>query len=112
MQRIKFEVMRNPLWSGAGLEIHIYQPANDSRHGCVARPVQFEPLDEGMMRPAPALPLTEDEAQQLCDALWEAGVRPTNGAGSVGQLAATQEHLATVKAIAFHALKIPTTGNQ
>ncbi len=113
MQRLKFEVMRKPAWAGRGIEIHIFEPACESRQANVALPVQFTPVrDENMMMmmPAPALPLTGEEAQQLCDALWEAGVRPTNGAGSVGQLAATQEHLATVKAIAFHALKIPSDG--
>ena len=52
--------------------------------------------DDGAFIP-PFLKLSMEQAQNLADALWSAGVRPSNGAGSVGQLAATQEHLETVK---------------
>jgi hypothetical protein len=69
----------------------------------------MHPLEEGACIP-PALNLKTEEAQQLCDALWEAGVRPTNGEGSTGKLAATQAHLADMKAIAFHAMKVPEGG--
>lgn len=49
----------------------------------------------------PVLSLDETEAQQLIDQLWDAGVRPTNGAGSVGQLAATEKHLNDMRALVF-----------
>lgn len=41
----------------------------------------------------PLLRLEQHEAQNLMDELWRAGIRPTNGAGSTGQLAATERHL-------------------
>lgn len=44
-------------------------------------------------------------AQQLMDELWNAGVRPTEQ-GSAGQLAATERHLADMRQLAFHALKV------
>jgi len=50
--------------------------------------------------------LPEDEAQAVMTALWDAGVRPASGEGSSGQLAATERHLADMKAIAFHKLGI------
>lgn len=45
-------------------------------------------------------------AQVLMDDLWDCGIRPTEGHGSVGQLKATEEHLADMKKIAFKQLKI------
>jgi hypothetical protein len=78
----------------------------DGKHSpCYVDLPTLRPLIEGQEIP-PALNLSESEAQQLCDALWEAGIRPTNGAGSTGQLAATQDHLADMKKIVFHTLKL------
>lgn len=45
-------------------------------------------------------------AQQLMDDLWRGGIRPSEGSGSAGQLAATERHLADMKAIAFAKLGI------
>ena len=41
----------------------------------------------------PTLTLRDDEAQQLLDALWRAGVRPSDDVGSTGHLSALQDHL-------------------
>lgn len=54
----------------------------------------------------PALKIRPSEAQQLMDELWRSGLRPTEGTGSAGSLAATQSHLEDMKKIAFHQLKI------
>ena len=37
--------------------------------------------------------LTKSQAQQLADDLWRVGIRPTEGEGSAGSMAAAQEHL-------------------
>lgn len=115
---MKFMVDRKPLWMGYGFEVRIMSEAYDGRPVRVGSQhyvspcyvselvVKTIPFNE-MARPVPpAIELSEEQAQQLCDALWEAGVRPTNGAGSVGQLAATERHLSDLKTIAFNALKI------
>lgn len=52
----------------------------------------------------PAVRLNNHEAQQLMDALWDCGLRPSEGTGSAGQLKATQDHLADMKQIAFQLL--------
>lgn len=54
----------------------------------------------------PAFSLKNEAAQKLMDSLWECGLRPTQGAGSAGSLAATERHLADVRAVAWHALKM------
>ncbi len=54
--------------------------------------------------PEPTFTLSPEEAQALIDDLWTAGLRPTAGHGSTGQLAATEKHLADLKTIAFKLL--------
>lgn len=46
-------------------------------------------------------------AQQLMDDLWAAGVRPTEGQGSAGQIGAVQAHLADMRKLVFDS---PTRG--
>ena|ERR1043166_3493001 len=53
----------------------------------------------------PTLYLRKDEAQELMDSLWSNGLRPTEGSGSAGALAATQEHLKDMRKIAFDLLE-------
>jgi hypothetical protein len=50
--------------------------------------------------------MREEEAQSFIDALWEAGVRPSNGEGSTGKLAATENHLNDMRKIVFHQLGV------
>ena len=72
----------------------------------IARPVQFETVDPTAVPPAPTVSLQRDAAQQLMDELWRIGVRPTEGSGSAGAMAAVERHLADVRAIAFHKLNL------
>lgn len=70
-----------------------------------ARPLTLEeltPENEGHEQPA-TLSLQQDEAQQLMDDLWRCGLRPSEGSGSAGQLAATQSHLSDMRKLAFKA---------
>lgn len=70
-----------------------------------ARQVEFVEAAEGEYI-EPALVLGHDTAQMLIDELWRAGLRPTEGAGSAGQLASTERHLSDMRTIAFHKLGI------
>lgn len=47
-----------------------------------------------------------NEAQKLMDDLWDCGLRPSEGTGSAGALAATQKHLNDLRKIAFNKLGI------
>ncbi len=49
----------------------------------------------------PLLKLSPTMAQHLMDELWQCGVRPTEGTGSAGQMAAVKEHLQDMRKIAF-----------
>ncbi|MBK7822958.1 MAG: hypothetical protein IPJ61_18410 [Tessaracoccus sp.] len=72
----------------------------------VAQPLVFAPASRGEEVRAFAA-IEFEEAQRLMDALWQAGVRPTDGTGSTGQLAATQAHLADMRKLVFD-LREPT----
>ena len=55
-------------------------------------------VEEGhMTEPANDIALNPEQAQELMDSLWQCGIRPVQGSGSAGSLAATEEHLKTVK---------------
>lgn len=54
----------------------------------------------------PCMRLTETAAQQLMDDLWTCGIRPTEGSGSAGALAAVQNHLEDFKTLLYHQMKI------
>jgi hypothetical protein len=44
-------------------------------------------------RAEPVLNVGKEALQSLIDELWHLGIRPTEGHGSTGQLAATEKHL-------------------
>jgi hypothetical protein len=49
----------------------------------------------------PTISLRPEEAQQFMDELWRIGIRPTEGAGSAGQMAATERHLEDMRRLVF-----------
>lgn len=49
----------------------------------------------------PTFHLSYEEAQQLMDDLWQCGLRPSEGTGSAGALAATQKHLEDMRKLVF-----------
>lgn len=57
-------------------------------------------VDEGTIPPV-AMQLRDDQAQDLMDRLWAAGLRPTEGKGSAGALAATERHLEDMRQLVF-----------
>jgi hypothetical protein len=55
----------------------------------------------------PAMRLRMNAAQRVMDELWRCGLRPSEGTGSAGSLAATERHLGDMQRIAYHLLKLP-----
>lgn len=70
----------------------------------VARPVVME-RHEPHTFVEPMMRLGIPQAQQLMDELWQCGLRPTEGAGSAGSLAATERHLKDMQAVAMGLLR-------
>lgn len=59
-------------------------------------------IDEGtMFTPEASLALNLAQAQELIDSLWQCGIRPSEGTGSAGQLAAVQYHLEDMRKLVF-----------
>lgn len=67
----------------------------------VAEPLIFKPHEKYVAVINPTCTLTMDSAQMLMDELWNCGVRPSNGEGSVGQIGAIKSHLEDMRTIAF-----------
>lgn len=66
----------------------------------VAAPLTLNKVEDGA-QPTPTMTLRPEQAQQFIDELWRCGFRPTEGSGSAGSLAATERHLADMRALVF-----------
>ena len=94
--KTEIRVQKSP-WS-FGLEMLI-------RNGdAVVKDVTFEPVEKYTVV-NPSLTISPNIAQQLMDDLWTAGIRPSEGTGSAGSLAATERHLKDMRDIVFQELK-------
>lgn len=71
----------------------------------VAEPISFKHLEQGAIAPS-CMALKQTDAQRLMDELWNVGLRPSEGSGSAGQLAAVQNHLEDMRTIAMSQLGI------
>ena len=96
---IEFRIFREPfnhpefsLFARCGKNLHM-------------QPVQFKEVQPNFYQ-EPALRFQPEEVQQLMDELWRVGLRPTEGTGSAGSLAATEKHLNDMRKIAFNRFKI------
>lgn len=92
---------------GRGVNVYVHQVLNDGSV-MAGLAMAFQRLDFDAPQPPAALSLSMNEAQALMDSLWDAGLRPTEGSGSAGALAATQEHLKDMRRIAFELLNCET----
>lgn len=72
-----------------------------------ARPLIMERVSDATVVLEPTLRLRRQAAQDLMDQLWACGLRPAEGAGSAGQLAATERHLADMRRLVF---EVPNQG--
>jgi hypothetical protein len=68
--------------------------------GYFAKELLFASVTEGDMAPS-TMSLSTLEAQALMDRLWTAGLRPSEGSGSAGALAATERHLKDMQKLVF-----------
>jgi hypothetical protein len=67
----------------------------------VGMPIMMDvPINKGISC-NPTFSLSMGAAQALMDDLWNVGLRPTEGTGSAGSLAATQRHLEDMRTLVF-----------
>jgi hypothetical protein len=86
------------------IEILIVDVGSSGRILAAAKDIQVHVYEEGMYCP-PTTQLDPAAAQKLMDQLWDCGLRPSEGSGSAGSLAATQRHLNDMRDIAKGLLK-------
>ena len=89
-------------------KIHVF--ARDKRGSTLAflQQIVWEAITSKVHFPEPLFKLDHEEVQTLMDALWDCGIRPSEGMGSAGQLAAVQNHLKDMQKIAFTYLEMET----
>ena len=81
-----------------GIELHMAERAGKKLS--VAINVEMRELPDGEMS-EPFLRMSLTDAQSLMDELWHCGLRPTEGTGSAGSLAATERHLEDMRRLVF-----------
>nr|WP_145544751.1 hypothetical protein [Variovorax boronicumulans] len=100
--RIESRVERQIFRDRIAVYLVLSQPQHKGR--ALARPLTFDVIEPGQVFGEPTIDMATEDAQQLMDELWRAGLRPTEGTGSAGSLAATERHLKDMQRIAFHLL--------
>ncbi len=91
-----FQAVRAP-WN-ASIDIHMAVRSEGVLS--VAQPVVMRAADEALLHD-PFMRLDYAAAQLLMDELWHCGLRPTEGTGSAGSLAATERHLQDMRKLVF-----------
>jgi hypothetical protein len=73
----------------------------------MARPAQiiFEDTEPGVWH-EPCLSFSPEAAQRLMNQLWQSGLRPNNGEGSVANVEALKQHLNDMRAIVASRLEV------
>lgn len=94
------------LWSGR-IALLVLQRGADGA-AAIGRNVTMERVEPNA-HTEPTLSLDGQAAQQLMDELWRCGLRPTEGTGSAGALAAVERHLAASEQNAGHWRELSTT---
>lgn len=120
---LEFHIHAKPMSLRGGFDVYIVADTGKGQHDAqsiapgqdvvmlpaMVTQIKLETMPNHNVDVPVAMQLSKEEAQQLMDALFNAGVRPTNGAGSVGQLAATQAHLVDMQDVAKGLLKVQET---
>ena len=102
--RIEIRAHRKPwLCDTIGISLASIRVRDGRRTLSLAQPIILRELteQEACFEQPDTFRLHPDEAQQFMDELWRVGIRPTEGAGSVGQLAATERHLEDMRTLVF-----------
>lgn len=66
----------------------------------IAEPIKMKEISQHEFCEA-SFQLDINAAQVLMDELWQCGIRPSEGSGSSGALAATQKHLEDMRTLVF-----------
>lgn len=99
-QVMRVMVERSLAQRGLQLWVAIDRVIGGAGSTLIAKPLEFEPMqEEGAIWQRPTAVLELEVGQQLMDELWRAGLRPTEGSGSAGSMAATERHLEDMRTL-------------
>lgn len=79
-----------------GIDFHMR--SKEGTDVVIAEPITMSRMPPGTLT-HPMFTMENQAAQSLMDQLWSCGLRPSEGTGSAGSLAATQHHLADMRKI-------------
>ena len=100
---IRTEIYAQRVWMKNSIDIAIIEQRQAGSF--IAAPVAMVEFDNTAHRTHPTLSLRNEEAQMLMDQLWVCGLRPTEGTGSAGSLAATERHLEDMRKVSIGLMK-------
>ena len=104
MQQLKLEVRAERVFYRNRIDLAVFHRRTDGRID-VGLPLTMQTIAEGEEISEPTLSLGTEAAQTLMDELWRCGLRPSEGTGSAGSLAATERHLKDMQTIAMGLLR-------
>lgn len=84
-----------PWWNG----VNFIVLARDKK--AIGTNIVMTTVVDSAVRLEPTFTLSTEQAQVLMDDLWMSGLRPSEGTGSAGALAATQKHLEDMRTLVF-----------
>ena len=91
---------------GGGVGLYIDDVPKNGGLGGTVKMITIEAVTENELFKQdgpPPVTLDKTAAQKLIDTLWDCGLRPSEGSGSAGCLAATQRHLEDMRTLVFQA---------
>lgn len=95
-------VDRQVMWNDS-LRVFYYRTEDDdgTQKVYLAATGEMKEITDAAVERSPTFSLRMEEGQQLMDELWRCGLRPTEGTGSAGAMAAVQAHLADMRKLVF-----------
>jgi len=105
-RRFEMRMSREP-WRFDSIPVYLYevQDFDGEKTISIVEPIKLRKLERGescsASIPTETFCVKQEEAQQFMDELWRIGIRPTEGAGSAGQMAATEKHLDDMRRLVF-----------
>lgn len=82
-----------------GETVAVFLDKFEGQRAFTAKPLEFRERKAFEGDSDPAFFLNEAMAQKLMDDLWTCGLRPSEGTGSAGAMAACQEHLKDLREV-------------
>lgn len=105
IETVGIKVARDPFGVRDRLNVLIYSHDPQARRTYVAQPVVMKEHDPAVYM-EPTAEIAVEDAQSLVNQLWELGIRPSQAAGSAGQLEAVNRHLGDLRTLLFQSLNI------